>query len=201
MKLAHLLVYVKTLALVAWICVADQSRGLRDDQKNELPGISEVTASAAVPEASSQGSDIKQDVKELIVKDDVNKQLTAANNVTSLIKLVGSSVLDHRDLQANPEQCSALTVNCGPTKTCASIGFPGLCCSKWGVSTLFDVPLFVVPNLNCTQFYSLSSIAERQKSIAAIVVRMDPASHLVVYTSCLLNPLQLRFRRHMLLVI
>jgi hypothetical protein len=134
---------MKTLALVAWICVADQSRGLGDDQT----GISEVTALAVLPEASSQGSDVTHIVKEQIVKDDVNKRLTAANNVTSLIKLVGSSVLDHRDLQANPEQCSiALTVKCGPTKTCASIGFPEMCCSKWGVSTLFDVPLFGVPN-------------------------------------------------------
>ena len=54
-------------------------------------------------------------------------------------------------LVTSSTQCStALTVKCGPRITCASIGFPGLCCSKWGVSTLFDVPLFGVPNAICT---------------------------------------------------
>ena len=41
----------------------DQSRGLRDVKKNELPGISEVTASV-LPEASSQGSDVTHVVTE-----------------------------------------------------------------------------------------------------------------------------------------
>jgi len=48
MKLISLLFYVKILALVACLCVADQSsRGLRDNQKNGLPSMSEVTSIAA----------------------------------------------------------------------------------------------------------------------------------------------------------
>ena len=53
MKLLSLLFYVKILALVACLCVADQSsRGLRDDQKTELSSISAVTTSV-LPEATS----------------------------------------------------------------------------------------------------------------------------------------------------
>ena len=31
--------------------------------------------------------------------------------------------------------CPAVTGQCGPATTCASLGFPGLCCSQYGVST------------------------------------------------------------------
>jgi hypothetical protein len=33
----------------------------------------------------------------------------------------------------NPS-CPATTASCGPSITCASLGFPTYCCSQWGVS-------------------------------------------------------------------
>jgi hypothetical protein len=30
--------------------------------------------------------------------------------------------------------CQALTGQCGPSTTCASVGFSGYCCSQYGVS-------------------------------------------------------------------
>ena len=77
MKLLSLLFYVKILALVACLCVTDQSsRGLRDDQKTELSSISEVTTSV-LPEATSQGSDITHDVtkQKLILANQVDHKL------------------------------------------------------------------------------------------------------------------------------
>ena len=78
MKLLSLLFYVKILALVACLCVADQSsRGLRDDQKTELSSISAVTTSV-LPEATSQGSDVTQDVtkQKLILANQVDRKLS-----------------------------------------------------------------------------------------------------------------------------
>jgi hypothetical protein len=99
MKLIHLLVYVKTLVLVAWICVADQSRGLRDDQKNES-GISEITASAVLPEASSQGFDVTHDV--------VTKQKLSLDNQID-------RKLNHKYGYCN-RRCRRLHEHLGPAK-------------------------------------------------------------------------------------
>ena len=34
------------------------------------------------------------------------------------------------------QQCAGQSMQCGPWTTCADIGFPGYCCSQWGVSSL-----------------------------------------------------------------
>jgi len=109
------LISMKTLVLVACLCVTVQSRGLRDgdDQGNGLPSISEDTVAVA------QETEHKD-----LIHDHTNH---------------GNRRLSHSD-----GFCHSLEVRCGPTKTCASIGFPGMCCSRWGVSTLFMDVVFTI---------------------------------------------------------
>lgn len=114
MKLMTLVVWTKTLVLVACLLCVTVQSRGLRDGDDQGNGL---------PSISEDTVAVVQDTEhEDLIHDHTNH---------------GNRRLSHHDRYA-------LENRCGLTKTCADLGFPGMCCSRWGVSILLMYVVFAI---------------------------------------------------------